>query len=481
MSNQYDVIVVGAGTAGIPCAAAAAARGARVLLVEQNVDVGGTLHLSAGQMSAAGTRLQRERGIEDHPRLHFQDAMRISKNTADPRLVNLAVNLAPGTIDWLMAEGFAMDPECPKIFHGHEAYTIARTYWGVDGGLSVLEVLRRVLTRQLRRGNLELRIRTSLVGLVQDGRYGPVSGVKLQDTDGKEETVLAKNVVLTTGGYGANGRLFPRLTEGHALYSASMPTSNGSGILIGAHAGGLVRNGDKYLPTFGGIAMKGNPNRVDFYRMPSLTPQVRPPWEIFVNLRGERFVAEDHPSVHEREDRLMEQPEMSFWIVFDEKIFRKAPPLLGQGGGLAGADWTPEAVEEAFAEHPSFKTADSIADLAKACGMDADTLFATIDEYNHAVEAGSDRFGRKHFPAKIGKRPLRAIKAHGATLKTPAGLSVNTDLQVVNRDGKAIPNLYAAGEAIGGGTLSGRSFVGGMSVTPALGFGRYLGSNILNW
>ncbi|MEK9945370.1 MAG: FAD-dependent oxidoreductase, partial [Alphaproteobacteria bacterium] len=194
MTEQYDVIVVGAGTAGIPCAAAAAERGGRVLLVEQNEDVGGTLHLSAGQMSAAGTQLQKDRGIEDHPRLHFADAMRISKNTADPDLVNLAVNLAPDVIDWLMKKGFAMHPDCPMIFYGHEAYTIARTYWGVDGGLSILEVLRRVLTRQLRRGRLELRINTSLVGLVQESRYQPVTGVELRGADGKKETVSAKNV-----------------------------------------------------------------------------------------------------------------------------------------------------------------------------------------------------------------------------------------------------------------------------------------------
>lgn len=481
MSSQFDVIVVGAGTAGIPCASAAAARGARVLLVEQNEDVGGTLHLSAGQMSAAGTKLQKDRGIEDDPRLHFLDAMRISKNTADPELVNLAVNLAPDVIDWLMVEGFAMHPDCPKIFYGHEAYNIARTYWGVDGGISILEVLRRVLTRQLRRGRLELRINTSVVGLEQKSRYAPVTGVKLRGADGKSETVLAKNVVLTTGGYAANRRLFSRLTEGYSLFSAGMPTSNGTGILLGSTAGGAIRNGDKFLPTFAGIAIDGQPHRVDFYRMPSLTPQVRPPWEIFVNLHGRRFVAEDHPSVDEREQRLMEQPEMSFWIVFDDRIFKEAPPLLDAGGGLAGADWTPDAVAEAFAKHPSFKTADTVADLAEACGLRASALAETIAAYNRAVAGGTDAFGRKHLPAAIEKGPFRAIKAHGAVLKTPAGLSVNANLQVVNQKGTPIPNLYAAGEALGGGTLSGKSFVGGMSVTPALAFGRYLGSNILAW
>ncbi len=481
MTEQYDVIVVGAGTAGIPCAAAAAERGGRVLLVEQNEDVGGTLHLSAGQMSAAGTQLQKDRGIEDHPRLHFADAMRISKNTADPDLVNLAVNLAPDVIDWLMKKGFAMHPDCPMIFYGHEAYTIARTYWGVDGGLSILEVLRRVLTRQLRRGRLELRINTSLVGLVQESRYQPVTGVELRGADGKKETVSAKNVVLTTGGYAGNARLFSRLTEGYPMYSAGMPTSTGTGILLGSAAGGAIRNSDKFLPTFAGIGIDGQPNRVDFYRMPSLTPQVRQPWEIFVNLHGRRFVAEDHPSVDERENRLLEQPEMSFWIVFDDAIFKNAPPLLDAGGGLAGADWTPEMVAEAFANHPSFKTADTVEALADACGMRANALKETIAEYNKAVDAGSDSFGRTHFPAKIEKGPFRAIKAHGTVLKTPAGLTVNTTLQVLNRQGQVIPNLYAAGEALGGGTLSGRSFVGGMSVTPSLAFGRYLGSNILSW
>jgi fumarate reductase flavoprotein subunit len=480
MTEQYDVIVVGAGTAGIPCAAAVAARGGRVLLVEQNEDVGGTLHLSAGQMSAAGTQLQKDHGIEDDPSLHFSDAMRISKNTSDPALVNLAVNLAPDLIDWLMLEGFAMHPDCPQIFYGHEAYSIARTYWGVDGGLSILEVLRRVLTRQLRRGKLELRINTSMIGLVQRSRYRPVKGVELRDADGNEEIVTAKNVVLTTGGYAGNARLFSRLTEGHPLFSAGMPTSNGTGILLGAAAGGALRNGDKFLPTFAGISIAGQRNRVDFYRMPSLTPQVRQPWEIFVNLKGRRFVAEDHPSVDERENRLMEQPEMSFWIVFDDNIFTNAPPLL-DAGGLAGADWTPEAVEEAYASHPSFKTADTLEALADACGMRANTLKTTVADYNKAVDAGEDTFGRSHFPAKIEKGPFRAIKAHGTVLKTPAGLTVNTSLQVLNRNGKVVPNLYAAGEALGGGTLSGRSFVGGMSVTPSLAFGRYLGSNLLTW
>ena len=92
MAETWDVAVVGGGTAGIPCAIFAAQRGLRVLVLEHAPQVGGTLHYSAGQMSAAGTRRQHEMGIVDSPARHFADIMRLSGNTADPVLVRLAVD-----------------------------------------------------------------------------------------------------------------------------------------------------------------------------------------------------------------------------------------------------------------------------------------------------------------------------------------------------------------------------------------------------
>ena len=115
MNERFDLVVVGAGTAGMPAAMEAATRGLKVALVEKSDRVGGTLHYSSGQMSGAGTRLQRARGIHDTPDLHFEDVMRISRGTADRGLVRRAVELGGETIDWLMDHGFEMHPACPAM------------------------------------------------------------------------------------------------------------------------------------------------------------------------------------------------------------------------------------------------------------------------------------------------------------------------------------------------------------------------------
>ena len=104
-----------------------------------------TLDLSTSPVEEVGlSRLQQQRGIEDSPDEHFDDVMRISHGTANPVLVRKAVDLAAATIDWLMDNGFEMAPECPALHFYHEPYRTPRTYWGVDGGASVLAVLERV-------------------------------------------------------------------------------------------------------------------------------------------------------------------------------------------------------------------------------------------------------------------------------------------------------------------------------------------------
>ena len=101
--------------------------------------------------------------------------------------------------------------------------------------------------------------------------------------------------------------------------------------------------------------------------------------------------------------------------------------------------------------------------------------------YNQGVLTGHDLFGRVHKPLPIAKPPFYAIRVQGYSVTSTAGLAVDTKLRVIRETGDPIPNLYAAGELLGSGQTMGRSFCGGMMITPALTFGRLLGQRMLSF
>ncbi len=467
MSERVDLLVVGGGTAGLPAAAEAAEQGLDVLLVEKADRLGGTLWRSWAQMAAAGTGLQRTRGIRDTPDLHYDDVMRISRGTADPDLVRLAVDHAAETVDRLMSAGFDMDPDAPAVLYFHEPYSVARTYWGREAGKSVLDVLLPRVRGLADRGRIRVRTRTALTGLRGGG--GPsVEAAVLRDAAGAVEEVEAGAVVLTTGGYAGNPGLFPLLTGGAPLRGPAAQTSAGDGILAALSLGARLRGSDMFLPTYGGTLRAGSDwETAHLDDFPQLTPQERPPWEIHVNRSGLRFVAEDDASVDVREHALARQRGVEFWVVYDQRAVEEAPPLF--------PSWGEADLERAFTGNPSFTRADDLDSLAEAAGIDPQGLRLTVREYNRAVAGGGDPLGRTHLPAPLERGPFYAVRNHGTVLKSPAGLAVDGRLRVLGDDGRPFTNLYAAGEALGGSSMSGRSFVSGMSVTPALSFGRLIG------
>src|SRR3546814_10940337 len=131
-------VLAGAGWPGLTIAICAARRGRSVCLLEKAGQGGGALLINRGQLSGAGTKLQAQRGIVDTAQDHYDDAMRISKGTSDSAMLELAVRLQGPLIDWLMDHGFVMEDDMPRVIHGHEAYSIASTYWGEKEGLSIL-------------------------------------------------------------------------------------------------------------------------------------------------------------------------------------------------------------------------------------------------------------------------------------------------------------------------------------------------------
>jgi fumarate reductase flavoprotein subunit len=465
--KPWDLIVVGGGNAGLPAAIFAAARGARVLIIDAAAQLGGTLYLSTGQMSAAGTKLQKSKGIIDSPQSHYDDIMRISGNTADPQLVRLAVDNAAAAFDWLTDHGFAALPEHPITGTTHDA-------WGREGGLSILKELQAQLQPQIDSGRVQLLLKTAVTRLLQ-ARDGNVRGVEVKTSDGTITEQLGTNTLLTSGGYTDNRALFEKY-EGHRSYSrATYPYSQGAGYTLGEAAGGYVRGGQNHTPLFGAVLASADfpaPLRALVRNF----PPDRPPYEIFVDRGGRRFIREDVPSHTAFEYALSRQPDERCWVVFDEAIFNAAPPLAGKFGGKL----TQQELRKLFdSGAPFFYRSNGIAELARLAGVDAKGLDATIHEYNRAQATGQDELGRKHMPLPIAAAPYYAMRLQSWNLTSYAGLAVDARLRVIRRNGTPIRNLYAAGELLGMGQLMGHSVCGGMSVMPALALGRLFGKDIL--
>lgn len=466
----WDVVIMGAGTCGLATATFAAQRSSRVLLLDAAPILGGTLLVGYGQLSAAGTRLQAEKGIVDSPEKHYDEALRISRGTIDRDLARLAIFNAGSTFDWMMDRGYAVLPQCPAIESAHEPYDVARYYWGQDRGQTILRVLEPAVREQQARGRITVLTSTKVVSLLQDPE-GVVRGVEVVDANGAERRIQARNVVLASGGYAANADMFRRLC-GHRLYvKAAYEYAQGDGIDLGVAAGGYLRGREKYLSNFGWLLDDGPfPSaiigRVNTY------PDTRPPWEIYVNMAAQRFIREDEPSVDVREHALLVQPELRYWVIFDEAIFRQAPPMI--------YGWTHEQMAAAFNTKGVLRKANSLEQLAMDIGLDPDALMPTVDGYNKGRAAGKDAFGRVHMPAPIGTPPFYAIRQQGGSVTSTVGLAVSSQLQVLKPDGAAIPGLYAGGEILGSGQLQGNAFVGGMMAMPCIVFGRLLGERFLN-
>ena len=467
-SLNYDVIVIGGGTAGIPCALFAAMGGARVLLIEKSPALGGTLFWSTGQIAGAGTVFQRKLGIADTPDQHFDDCMRINEHTADPALTRLTVDNAGDTINWLAEHGFEVMPGHPVTGIGHDHFQTRRYQQGVDSGLSILHAFLPSLEAHIKSGNISLLTGTTVEGLIQNKR-GDVVGVTASNSAGIQD-FQGRNTVLASGGCAANPRLFEEL-HGVPLYAqTAYPTSQGDGLLLGMSAGGVIVGGEKYA-SLPGLVPDAFRFPAQMYAWAPLNPAIRKPWEILVNSRGERFIREDHPSVHQIERGIHKQPGHRHWAVFDSTMLEKSDPII--------PDWTRERLATEHQQHPMFFSASSLTELAFRAGLNTAGLTRSVADYNRRLHSGiDDSLGRIQRPAPLSTPPFYAIAMQGWTLVSFAGLKVNTELQVINVEHRAIPNLYAIGEVIGAGATSGAAYTNGMLVTPAITFGRLLGSKL---
>ena len=466
----FDLIIVGAGSAGMTAAITAAELGRRVLVIEKDSRIGGTLHLTAGHMSAGGSKLQAEKGILDTPQAHFDDVMRTNQGSADDWMIRLATDEAPKTMDWLAEIGFEFAEDSPKMIYGHVPYSTPRTHFGKDVGRSILNVLQPLFEGEVEKENIVLKLNTKFADLLINDNQ-EVVGISALSQKGTRHPYFAKKVILTTGGYAANHKLFAaRHPSVSRLISTASPNSQGDGIVIAERYGAVFHNAEKALSTNGGIELEPKSGRSDFWGVWARVSNAvdRPPHEVYVTDNGERFINEDEPSPDVRERIVERLPNRRFWVIFDENTRKTAPPLL--------LWWSEKQFLEETKREKAMWQADTLAELADKTGLPKANLLATIDRFNGFVDQQNDAdFKRKLLNDTVLHPPFYAVLTYAINLITFGGLKVNEQLQVVRQDGQPIEGLYAAGEILGAGATSGNAFCGGMLLTPALSFGRILG------
>lgn len=469
------VIVVGAGTAGLPAAIEAADRGAMVTLIEKSDRLGGTLWWSSAIMSGAGTRMQKAKGYDDSPQQHFDDCFAIGRGQNDPVLLRLATEVAAETIDWLESIGVPFTADSPRFAPEHELYTRPRSHYlqPIPGtpaaGRNAIPPLERELNQRIAAGKVHLWLKTAVVGLVQDD-HGNVVGVRAVGPEGERE-IRSDAVILATGGYGGNVELMRKLHPQFSHVITLCPhEADGSGLLLAQEIGGATTFMHGLIPLPGGVPNPESPGDCLYWVM---LPNQRPPAEagdIYVNKLGKRYIREDEKHPDARERAMMQQPETAMIAVFDEPMRQGLTPRI--------AEYTRRELEGGRGNPNVIISAPTIEALAEKLGIDPPTLRATVERYNGFVERGVDEdFGREAMPKKLDTPPFHAVVTYGVVLGTLGGVKVNGQLQVVRADGTPIGGLYAAGEILGKGQIMGDGVCSGLAAGPAFSFGRVAARN----
>ena len=481
-----DIIIVGAGGGGLAAAIEAINDGAQsVIIIEKTGKTGGSLNFTSGSMSGAETIIQEIDGIEDTKECYVQDILNNGAHLGNEELIRAYVDEDVDAIQWLWDNGLADYTFSSMRTSGkrsafapeHQLYTIPRTYKpSVNDPTKYKAAAHEIMDAVLANGNYDnvtIDFNTNATELVANDQ-GQVLTVIATNEDG--ETVryeAAKAVIMATGGYSGNPTLLSAFAENGANYLLGGSTaSDGYGIYMMQQVGAYIDPvAMTYIPTFpmGRETAPGMGVIASSYM-----------WKagaISVNQEGLRFANENDADVVARETALEVQTNAIQYDVFTDKIIADTEAL---GSSVFWNFYY--APEKPY--HSAVVEADSIEELAEKLNIPAENLKATIADYNAHVESGeTDEFGREYTEAAIVNNPsycaainkiegdkYYAIPLKALVVMTLGGVTVNTDCQVLDADGTAIPGLYAAGECVGG--IWGKFVSGGTGVMGPIVFGR---------
>lgn len=483
-----DIVIIGAGGAGMTAALTAAEKGANVIILESQAAVGGNSVRATGGMNAADTPAQDENefgesaGVEktlktarttyadnvtitklaeevekqwadyqanpvgyfDSDELMELDTMIGGKGINNPELVEELADESADGVEWLKKYGINLTSV--GSFGGASVKRIHRPVNAEGKTIAVGSYMIPLLEKACEENDkISIQLETTATTILTD-ENGKAVGVKAVGATGNEVTVNAKAVILATGGFGANLDMVAELVPAlKGFMTTNAAGAQGQGIKMAQALGAATVDMDQIQihPT------------VQFDTAALITEGLRGDGAVLINADGKRFIDEvgtrDVVSAAE-----IAQPGSYSYLVVDQAMLDKSSVIAGY-------------VKRGFVFQ-----GNTYEELAEALGVDAATFAETMNTWNTYVEAKNDPdFGRTSFAQPLNTAPYYAIKVTAGVHHTMGGLVINTDTEVLKADGTAIAGLYAAGEVTGG--VHGANRLGGNAVADFVVFGRIAG------
>jgi len=437
-----DILVIGAGGAGLSAAVAAAGKGGKVIVLEKEGIIGGNTNYSTGGINAAETSVQKNLGIVDSVETFYEDTWEGGKRLGIPSLVRSFVSHSASAVDWII--GLGADLSDVGLMGGS---SVKRTH-RPKGGSAIGSHLMKVLKDASDNSGIEIRLNNTVTALTGNGYC--VSGAIVSNKDGSSYRISSKAVIIATGGFGANLDMVER-------YRPEL-----SGFSTLCHKG-ATGDAFEWVTKLGGALVQMEQIQIhptaEAENHILITEAVRGNGAILVNAGGRRFVNElDTRDVVS--SAILSQEGASAWIIFDAAV----------RSSLA-------AIETYINQHLLVE-GGSVSALAKAVGISDEALRTTMSRYAEMQRAGVDSdFGRSslEMPLPLEEAPFYAVRVTPAIHHTMGGVYVDADCHVLKADGNIISGLYAAGEVTGG--LHGANRLGGNGVADIVINGRIAGEN----
>lgn len=453
VDETYDVVVIGAGGAGLSAAITASEAGAKVAVIDKlQMSAGNTL-ISGAEYAAPNNWIQKEEGIEDSPEAMAEDMLTGGDNLADPELVKTLCENALSGAEWLRDDVKVEWTDELMHFGGH---SITRSL--VPKGATGEELITKLVAKAKDAGiTLYYNVSGKEI-LMEDGK---AIGVYGESRNGDTYTLKAnRGVILATGGFGSNQDMVKQYNPELVGYkSTDSVADTGDGITMAIEAGAELV-GMEYIQTYPMCdVVSGGLLYVDDARLYGYSIMVNKEGDRFVNELGRRDVLSQ---------AILAQTGGVCYEVMDNDGWEKASIVQNHGGEV-----------EYLTANKKLVKADTLDEAADFFGIDKEELAKTIATYNGYVDVGKDDdFDRLSMNMKIENGPFYIVEATPAIHHTMGGVKINTNAEVIDTNGNVIPNLYAAGEVTGG--IHGSNRLGSCAIADITVFGRIAGANAAN-